>query len=417
MKSHIAVLTSRIELWQTFFFQDIELLSNNYSVTVFALFPPRNKKKIVQILKKEICTEWVTSFQFLIYLPVASIIYLYKYPKQFTRTLKKIFILYWFRPKLFIINIILLFLTIACALIMLRKNVCHIHAYWATYSATSAMLASILTDIPFSFSIHAHDLLEDPYALNNKLNSALSVLFCSEWARTRLKNIIGLPEKNYNKLVLCHHGIDPEKYMHYTENIRRSPYLSIVSIGRIVPKKGFEILIRAISIIARQLPVRCTICGPILDHSYYSLLRKEIDNCYGNAKIYLTGYVSRDKIVSILQKCSLYVQPSIIDGKSGDSDGIPNALLEAMALGVPVVATSIGGIPEVITNGVTGILVEPANPVALAEAILQLYNNWSQSLYPLEQCRQLLMEKFNLNKRLNLFTEIIGEGKQNSDCS
>jgi glycosyltransferase involved in cell wall biosynthesis len=146
----------------------------------------------------------------------------------------------------------------------------------------------------------------------------------------------------------------------------------ILSIGRLVPKKGFDVLIEALRILAeRRVDFTCEIVGS-------GPLREPLESAVQAAglaeRVSFRGARLQHEIVDAYRRASLFVLAPVMT-EDGDRDGIPNVLVEAMACGVPVVSTRLSGIPELIEPGVDGLLVEPNDPGALAKAIERLLTN------------------------------------------
>jgi glycosyltransferase involved in cell wall biosynthesis len=138
----------------------------------------------------------------------------------------------------------------------------------------------------------------------------------------------------------------------------------LITVARLRPEKGHEVLLAALARVRREVPeVRLQIVG---DGPRETTLREMVRREALGDCVEFLGH--RDDVASLLRQADCFVLPSRIEAA-------PNAVLEAMAAGLPVVATRVGGIPEVVTDGVTGLLVAPDNPDALAAALLRLLND------------------------------------------
>ena len=164
----------------------------------------------------------------------------------------------------------------------------------------------------------------------------------------------------------------------------------ILSVGRLVEKKGFQYLIKALNVLAnRGLSFKCDIIG---DGPLFGKINKQIKQYNLQGKVNLSGAVDSEKVKEYLSKADLFVLPCI-KTSNGDMDGIPVALMEAMAFEVPVISTNISGIPELIINGYNGVIVEEKNHVELADAIQSLLLNKD------------LREKYGKNGRIHIINE------------
>src|SRR5262249_41577022 len=148
----------------------------------------------------------------------------------------------------------------------------------------------------------------------------------------------------------------------------------ILSVGRLVPKKGMKCLIEACAQLRdRDVPFCCRIIGSGPLRSDLQSLVERLDL---EGRVMFLGSMTHDALIDVYGLATIFaLVPQIAE--DGDRDGIPNVLVEAMAAGLPVVSTTISGIPELIEHGRTGVLVEPNDPVALADVIADLLRNQS----------------------------------------
>jgi glycosyltransferase involved in cell wall biosynthesis len=245
-----------------------------------------------------------------------------------------------------------------------RIGAVHLHAHFAHGPAAVAYLAHLVSGIPFSFTAHANDLYTTPVGyIAQRSAAATFVATCTGANRTYLEDTVGADPA---KVVVCRHGVDLERF----SAVQRNPVPGrLLSIGRLVPKKGFDVLIRACRILAdRGVAFECRIIGsgPQRDD-----LRALVAS-HGMADTVVLGpsRPQTELLVEYGQAEVFVLCPSVMG--DGDRDGIPNVILEAMAVGVPVVATAISGIPEIIEDGRTGCLGPPGDPLAVADMLERL---------------------------------------------
>jgi glycosyltransferase involved in cell wall biosynthesis len=146
----------------------------------------------------------------------------------------------------------------------------------------------------------------------------------------------------------------------------------ILGVGRLQPKKGFTTLIEACRLLReRGVPFRCVIAGegPERVRLEESIALHSLQDA-----IVLTGEQTREQVASLLGTARVFALPCIVT-PDGDSDSLPNAILEALAAGVPVVTTPVAGIPEAIEEGRTGLLAQPGDAAGLAARIEELLKN------------------------------------------
>jgi len=249
---------------------------------------------------------------------------------------------------------------------MRRDGIGHIHAHYASQSASVARVVHLLTGIPYSFTGHAHDIWHDRLLIPQKLDEAVFVATCSSFGRHWLSKQASRDVSD--KIHVVYHGLDTRKFVWPEDETSREKDL-VVSVGSLGETKGFPDLIRACAILRDQGKfVRCGIVGE-------GPLRRELETLieeYGlNDRVELTGAVSQERIMEYYHRAWVFALPCVT-ADDGRQDGIPNVLMEAMATGVPVVTTGATAQSELIDNGIHGILIPPHSPVALASAIRRL---------------------------------------------
>ncbi len=411
MRPRVAFVTSRMEPTQTFLFRDICALSKYMEVSLYPLLPARNLDLIYSLLDNKRTLLRYFSSAFFITIIRANFKMFTEHTNRYFKAMGSLFKMHSKRPLDLAILLFLFPVMVAQAYLMEKDGVQHIHGYWASYATTFALIAASLLSVPYSMSIHAIDLLEERNALAVKTAKSEKIIACSKSALSLLTGRI--PDIEFNKILLCPHGLDLKKYKYYKRLFKHSSRPpKILSIGRMVPKKGFVTLVKAINLIASQgQQIDCTICGPVKNRKYYKMLKKAIKNSHKNACFKILGWQPPEKIILEIKKCDVYVQASEVDKYSNDRDGIPNTVLESMALGTPVVATEVGGIPEVIHHGKTGLLTPPGNSFKLAKAIFQVLIKPQEATYRAEQARYLVEQKHCLELRgkilTNVFTSLI----------
>lgn len=247
----------------------------------------------------------------------------------------------------------------------MRRGIEYIHAHFANGPSSVAMAASALSGIPFGFTCHAQDIYSDPLMLDIKINRAQLPLTISQYNRNYIAS--NYSPKNRAKLRVHRVAIDLAHFHPHRRESASAYSPLILAIGRLVPKKGFIHLIHACERLAqRGINFRCQIIG---DGPERTALQEAIRAGQLAEKVSLLG--AQTEIKKFLHQADLFVMPCVLD-QSGDRDGIPTTLMEAMAMRVPVISTEISGIPELVQHEQTGILVPPADVEALTQAICRL---------------------------------------------
>jgi glycosyltransferase involved in cell wall biosynthesis len=241
-----------------------------------------------------------------------------------------------------------------------------VHAQWIHASGTVGMYGAWLLGRPFSFTGHAADLFRNRQALATKIRRAEFIVCISEFHRDFFLKNGARPEQLF--IVYC--GID---LSHFTPSRRprdRARPYHILSSGRLVEKKGFAELIDACAILReRGLDFRCTIAGSGPDEA---ALRARITAAGLDDLVTLTGAaLKQEDIPDFMATGDVYTLPCVW-ASDNDVDGLPQMLMEAMGCGLPAVSTRLVGIPDLVLDGETGLLVPPRDPAALADALQRL---------------------------------------------
>ncbi|MGV8940229.1 MAG: glycosyltransferase [Lysobacter sp.] len=239
-----------------------------------------------------------------------------------------------------------------------------IHAHWATYPTTVAWTLGRVLGRPFSFTCHAHDIFVERQLLTRKLRDAALAVTISRfnvaWLETHAAANAG------TKLKVVHCGVNLERSQWQPHD--RAAGL-ILAVGRLDPIKGFTTLIEAL-VLLRQRGIRFH-CRLIGSGPLEAGLRELAAAHELTRMIDFDGAQSQDVVQGCMNRSTVFVLPSEVT-EDGNRDGIPVALMEAMASGCPVISTRVSGIPELIEHGRDGLLVEPRNAAELAEAIEQM---------------------------------------------
>ena len=246
------------------------------------------------------------------------------------------------------------------------RGISHLHAHFATASATVARLAARFAGVPYTLTAHAKDIFHEsvrPDDVRRKLADAASVVTVSDYNLEYLCKNYGPAAQRVRRI---YNGLDLERFP-YASPRERSP--RILGVGRLVEKKGFAVLIESCAILAdkgREFTCQIVGTGP-----QERELRAQIARLGLEGRVDLLGPRPQSELARYAQGAAVFAAPCVV-GADGNRDGLPTVLLEAMALGTPCVSTAVTGIPEVINDGVTGLMVPQRDPAALAVAIESL---------------------------------------------
>ena len=295
------------------------------------------------------------------------------------------------RPNFLLRSMALLPKAFQMAELMQQEGITHIHAHYATHPALVAWLIHQITGISYSVTVHAHDIFVRTAMLSTKLRDATFIAAISEFNREYLAHLVGPWARDKTYIVHC--GVDSGAYQARTRPLADNERFELINVGSLQPYKGHSYLIQACALLKKQgIPFRCRIIGG----GEQNALKNLIAQAGLEDVVQLMGPQPQSEVARLLPTAHCYVQPSIIT-PTGKMEGIPVAIMEAFACGLPVVATSLSGIPEFVRPGHTGYLVPPEDPVALANRLANVYHNPKRAHELAQAGRAFVQEEFELS--------------------
>jgi colanic acid/amylovoran biosynthesis glycosyltransferase len=292
---------------------------------------------------------------------------------------------------------------------MEQSGIAHMHAHYATHPATLAWIVHRLSGIPYSVTVHAHDIFVRKAMLAAKMRDATFVVAISEFNRQYLSGVVGSWVADKTHVIHC--GIDPKQYRPRPSGEANAKPYRILSIGSLQPYKGQRYLIEACRILRkRNILIRCTIIGEGEERRH---LEKLIQTYRLEEAVRLAGAQTQEQIARMLPEANCYAQPSIITA-SGKMEGIPVALMEAMACELPVVATAISGIPELVLPEKNGYLVPPTDAPALADCLDHMIHHPSEAAMRANAGRAWVLAAFDLHENVRMLSDIMQRAIQRS---
>lgn len=280
-----------------------------------------------------------------------------------------------------------------------REGIQHVHAHFASSATSVALYLHRLSGIEYSFTAHAKDIYSDAVStdvLERKLKPAAFAVTVSDYNQQYLAQLQG-----GHKVVRIYNGLDLQQFS--PNGIAPCERPLVLAVGRLVEKKGFADLIRACALLQRDgVEFTCLIVGKgPLEANLRALIRQ----CGLDEHVELPGPRSREELLHLYPQASAFVAPCVV-GSDGNRDGLPTVLIEAMALGVPVVATPVTGIPELVEHEHTGLLVPEANPERLAAAIRRTLEDREDARARAFRGRRLVECRFDLKKNVSELREL-----------
>lgn len=287
----------------------------------------------------------------------------------------------------------------------------HIHAHFAHSPTSVAAFASVLTGLPFSFTGHAKDIYtQNPDRLAEKMAEARFVVTCTGYNALHLADLADLAGNGNGGKVgagagevrsqatpihRVYHGIDLDLFVPGAPRLTPKQPYEILTVARLTPKKGLATVFAALALLMRQgIEFRHVLIGTGEERDRLEKLAQELGIA---ERIEWLGVQPHAVVVERFRRADLFMLGCEVSG-NGDRDGIPNVLVESMAMGVPVAATRVSALPELIADETLGLLVPPGDPVALAGAAARLLTDHSLRKAVIANARDRVVQGFDNRK-------------------
>ena len=269
----------------------------------------------------------------------------------------------------------------------LRRNaISHVHNHIGDHSGTVTMLAARLAGIDYSITFHGWPVFFDAkYSrIKEKVRGARFTRSISYFCRSQLMMFSESDDLSRFKVVHC--GLEIAKYGYRPP---RQEIRYLLCVARLSLEKGLTFLVHALRILRNKgYDVELRLAG---DGPTKKDLKSLVDGFGLGGKVHFLGYLGEDEVIRELQQADLFVLPSFVEG-------LPVSAMEAMAVGLPVIATNIAGTSELIEDGKTGVLVRPSDPEVLADAVVRMMGDYPFRLRAAELARKKVVEEFDICK-------------------
>lgn len=244
-------------------------------------------------------------------------------------------------------------------------GITHLHAHFASLPGRMAWIASKITGIPYTVTTHAKDIFHksvDRNWLRRVCADADRVIAISQYNQDYLHGVLHGTDSN---ITLCYNALELERFPYHAP-LPITDKLKIAAIGRLVPKKGFAHLIEAVAQLRKKgWDAELTIggAGELFDELQHQIATLKLED-----HVHMLGPINQAEVRSVIKNSHVFAAPCV-PAADGNIDGLPTVVLEAMASGIPVIATAVTGLPEVIRDGETGVLLQPGNIDELVAAL------------------------------------------------
>lgn len=275
-----------------------------------------------------------------------------------------------------------------------KRRVEHIHAHFTINAASIALVLSRLLGISFSFTAH-NIFFTDRILLKEKVQRARFIAVISEFSKAFLSRLV--PGQEYwDKMHVVHCGVSPQDFVPPDPRPQNAVPL-ILFVAQLAERKGAPVLVKACRILAeRGVAFQCVIVG---GGSQKALVEQLIAGYALQGTVQLTGAMPQERLKRYFNRADIFVLPCIKTGK-GDMDGVPVSLMEAMAMEIPTVSTRVSGIPELIQDGHSGLLVNEGDETALADALQRLIEDKELGTRLGQNGRQQVIREFNIHENV-----------------
>jgi glycosyltransferase involved in cell wall biosynthesis len=279
----------------------------------------------------------------------------------------------------------------------------HVHAHFASYPALAAWISHRLTGIPYSFTAHAHDLYVHPLGVRRRTADAEFVASISDFNRQLLRELAG----DAADIQVVHCGVDTERYRFAPHAPPETGPVRGICVGSLREKKGHRVLLEALASSTTGLErIEFDLVG---DGPLRHDLEAQVERLGLGSRVRFHGDLTEDVVTGMLEQADLFVLPSVVE-RSGDTEGIPVALMEAMAVGLPVVTSRLSGVPELVREGETGLLTDPGDARGLARTLANLLADPEAARARARAARLLVEREFSLHScSMRLVTLFTGE--------
>lgn len=289
-----------------------------------------------------------------------------------------------------------------------------VHSPWATTDALLAMLAARLAGISYSVQARASDLYKTAtaYDLGERLAHAEFIVTNATYNETKIRGVLGPGAQP--PIVTIHEGIDIARFVPPDRSQERSSVLRVLCVARLTEPKGLEYLIAAVKLLKDAgHPMRCDVVGGRLPReiNYYLKLQRLRRDLDVEAEVAWAGAMPFERVLDRYRDADLFVLPAV-QASDGRRDVTPNSIIEAMAMQLPVVSTRSGAIPELIEDGVSGLLVPPGDAEALAAAMLRVLADPVLRATLGANARRRAEERFDLHRNIRGYVTLFDGGSR-----
>lgn len=393
-------------LTETFIARDLYWIrEQGVEVSIFSLLPP--KRTLVHEQSRELLPYTHYSPFFSWEVIKAQFHFLRHGPGAYVRALVRTVWQTYREPAVLLRALIIFPKSVYFARQMEELEIDHVHAHFVWLGGIAAGVAADLLGITFTIQPHAFGLFgRNQRDVRTELENASRIVTVSGYHRAYIAALC--PGIDPDDIDVVHYGLEADRFRRTFRQGSSGP-IRILSVGTLLEKKGHEYLVDACALLAeRGLVFQCDIVGA----GCQKALQTRIDQHGLRDRVTLLGALEQARVLELHQKSDIFALACVVD-RNGDRDGIPVVLMEAMACEVPVVTTSVAGIPELVHDGQTGLLVKERDVPDLADALEKLILDQTMRRRLGKKARQTVLDGFQIQdsaaKLASIFRQVSGQ--------
>lgn len=385
------IVTEFPRITETFVMRDVLAFAQaGHEVRIYRLGRPRKSEFVHPFARPAM--GWLRSKPFLLDRDViaALLSHLGRSPLALARVAGTLLYDYWSTPTLLLKSLAILPKSLAFARDLERWGAHHVHAEFAGHPATAAWIIARASGIPYSISCHANDIFRTANGLAVKLEEAAAIRSISHFNKRYL--LERFPRLSDTKIEVIRCGIDVMA-IPQLDAPRLGDVYRILYIGSLEPKKGVDVLLRALAPADTLAPWHLDVVGGGPEAERLQKLASDLGLL---DRVVFHGPRPFEAVSAAIAEANVVVAPSVV-GPGGRMEGIPNTMIEALAHQRPAISTRLSGLPELIIDGETGLLVTPGNADQLRDALIWARNHPQEAFEMACRGRQHVETHFDLN--------------------
>lgn len=286
-----------------------------------------------------------------------------------------------------------------------QNHVQHVHNHFGDSSGMVTMLASQLTGVGYSVTFHGPHIFFEPtlLALREKVKYAKFIVCISNYCKSQM--MLFSDVEDWHKLKIVHCGVDVDKYSFDDKSVdsQAAGPVKLLYVGRLAAEKGVPVLLKSLIDLKNEgYEFHLTLLG---DGPERASLESEVDKHGLTGMVFFGGFASQETVRETLLASDVFILPSF-------AEGVPVSLMEAMACGIPVIGTNVGGVTELIEHGVSGMVVAPSDEQALKSAIFRYIKHPELRETVRSAARETIESDFNFKIEVSKLEQLIREQVQ-----